>query len=349
MEQMIFILIWVATGFFAISLIAHMRFVLYIFKKKKEYQLSFGKIIGFLLYLFGQFMMNILFLYVTVRFKKIYAGGMAIVAFVITLFPIKQLQKILDDVVEKASVDEKYEYIVRKSEIEQKYYLLMKDYEDKLSKLRHEFMNQVQVAYHMIEKSDKNKIGTELLDELSEQIEATRVNTFCSNKMVNIILSMKQDEFLENRLKLETDVILSGEIRVEEMDLCTVIMSMLDEIIEIEAVRNVKVTNTKVTNRENIGEEENYGGKDSDWHYHKVSLDIRRKNGMIRIMTKQKAIEEQSDKQEIQKIIGYYRKIMKPVMDQYNGEMYVKDYKEIEAEENDELTIIVTIQEKLVG
>ena len=100
--------------------------------------------------------------------------------------------------IEKASVDEKYEYMVRKAEIGQKYYLMMKDYEDRLSQLRHEFMNQVQVAYGIIEKRENNKTGIAILDELSEQIESTRVNSFCSNKMVNIILSMKHDEMTEN-------------------------------------------------------------------------------------------------------------------------------------------------------
>ena len=64
-----------------------------IFDSIAKYHLKVGKVIGFWLFLLSQLMMNIILLYATLRYEKVYVGVMTIVALLITLFPIEQLKK----------------------------------------------------------------------------------------------------------------------------------------------------------------------------------------------------------------------------------------------------------------
>ncbi|MBQ3665359.1 MAG: hypothetical protein II919_04560 [Lachnospiraceae bacterium] len=117
-------------------------------------------------------------------------------------------------------------------------------------------------------------------------------------------------------MKLKTEVILAGEIGVEEMDLCTVIICMLDVLIELENIR-------KLVEKQNQEKE--------------VFFDIHRKNGLIRVMTKQLTINDSVRVEECKKVFNYYEMMMKPVVDKYNGQIYIR--------EDDWMTIIVTMQE----
>ncbi|MBQ3584655.1 MAG: hypothetical protein IJA27_08075, partial [Lachnospiraceae bacterium] len=261
MKIVLFILVVLG---FILSLGVYAIFVADSIKMMKRYKIEIRIMIGFWILILSLFSMNLVFMCASYILNKIYILLVALFEILISTLLIIPLKKMLYDLAEKTNIDEEYEFLVRKSETEQKYYLLMKDYETKLSELRHDFMNQVQVAYGIIENSDNKETGLELLDELSEKIQSTRIQSFCGNPMVNIILSMKQEEFQKYQLSLDTDVILSGNHKMKEMDLCTIIINLLDEMIEIKKIDACN------------GENEIKGG----------SLNLRYKNNMISVVTK---------------------------------------------------------------
>lgn len=327
---------------FLLCTAAYVVMVVYIVKNSRKYKVTAGKTAIFLTYLFSQVIIGVVFFYTAMDYREVPILTGAMIESGCAFMILLQLKKIYDDVLENVGVDEEYEHILRKSEIEKKYYKMMEEYENNLSKLRHEFINQVQVAYQVIEESEHRELGEEMLDKLSQQIEATRVNAFCNNRMVNIIISMKNSEFLEKGVRLHNHVILAGEIYIEEMDLCSVIMSVFDELIEIEELRR------------------SMGCGDTD---REVSMDIRRKNGMVRIMAKQDALNnagQEGLKQEsgknagqdelkkssgtreieesLQKIFDNYERIIRSIVEKYHGEIYTKAEKEI--------TILVTMKEE---
>ena len=296
MKIVLFILVVLG---FILSLGVYAIFVADSIKMMKRYKIEIRIMIGFWILILSLFSMNLVFMCASYILNKIYILLVALFEILISTLLIIPLKKMLYDLAEKTNIDEEYEFLVRKSETEQKYYLLMKDYETKLSELRHDFMNQVQVAYGIIENSDNKETGLELLDELSEKIQSTRIQSFCGNPMVNIILSMKQEEFQKYQLSLDTDVILSGNHKMKEMDLCTIIINLLDEMIEIKKIDACN------------GENEITGG----------SLNLRYKNNMISVVTKIYGAIEGDRQEKYKEVINKYTKYLKQMVSGYEGDV----------------------------
>lgn len=296
MKIVLFILVVLG---FILSLGVYAIFVADSIKMMKRYKIEIRIMIGFWILILSLFSMNLVFMCASYILNKIYILLVALFEILISTLLIIPLKKMLYDLAEKTNIDEEYEFLVRKSETEQKYYLLMKDYETKLSELRHDFMNQVQVAYGIIENSDNKETGLELLDELSEKIQSARIQSFCGNPMVNIILSMKQEEFQKYQLSLDTDVILSGNHKMKEMDLCTIIINLLDEMIEIKKIDACN------------GENEIKGG----------SLNLRYKNNMISVVTKIYGAIEGNRQEKYKEVINKYTKYLKQMVSGYEGDV----------------------------
>lgn len=297
--------------FFSMSLILNIISIIHIIRSQVRYKLRLLKVMGFYLYVISQFMMSTIFINVAYDVNKDVVTALCIVALVIIMLPIKALKKILDDIIEKEEVDEKYNTLLRKMETNEKHYLMLKDYEDELSRMRHDFMNQVNVAYSIIKNNPNKEAGLELLDSLSEKINSTRVNALCSNRMVNIVISMKQKELTSLGISLDTEIIIPGKNESVENDLSFVLINLLEEIIEIHKMN---------------------GGKDEKIT---VPLKISKKDGKINVVATYPHIHNK-DNIEYQKMLGYYKEYFYKIIEKHSGEIFYK--------EDDDLDIILTMQ-----
>lgn len=296
---------------FIISLIINVMSLIHIFKKSRQHKLKISKVMGFYLYVLSQFMMEVIFINVAYDVEKDLITALCILALIIIIMPIKALKRILDDIIEKEQVDEKYNALLRKMETNEKHYLMLKDYEDELSRLRHDFMNQVNVAYSVIKNSPNKEEGINLLDSLSEKIQSTRVNALCSNRMVNIVISMKQKELAEQGIKLDTEIIIPGKDESIENDLSFVLINLLEEVLEVHKI--------------NGGTGENKT----------VSLEIKKKDKkFIVILNYPKILDKENE--EYKKMLGYYKDYFIRIIEKHNGEFFYK--------EDDNLEIILTMQ-----
>lgn len=287
---------------FIISAGVSVGHIIYVFKQKKKYNLSTEKIVGFVLYSFSVFMMEVVFARLYIKVIDIATTFIIILCLILLVVPYLALNKMLREIIEKSSVDAEYEFLLRKSEADKKCYMLMKNYEERMSKLRHDFMNQIQVAHMVIEDSENREEGIKLLDALQEKINSTRINTFCSNKTVNIILSMKNKELKESAIDLETDIILGGKINIDEKDLCAIFINLLDEIISLADINK---------NKERL----------------KCYLKCRKGEGQI-VVSAGYPIKLSENGEESEKIIKNYDKYFSGIVGKYNGDVYYKNKNE---------------------
>ena len=102
-----------------------------------------------------------------------------------------------DRIIDKLSIEEEYEFLLKKEEIDKKYFEMMKEHEEHVARIRHDFINQVAVAGNMVADTDSSAVGYKLLDELREEVESTRTTVYCSNKMINIVVDVMHYQYAE--------------------------------------------------------------------------------------------------------------------------------------------------------
>lgn len=231
-----------------ISFAAGLIFCIYMNKSRKKQNIKGSKISGFYVYIMSMWVMNI-----SLLLKINELGGknqliLSIIPIVMSLL-LLYLKQVLVEIIAKESVDLEYEFLVRKRENDERYYNLMKEYVNRLSVMRHDFMHQIQLAYIMVENNNNSSKSIELLDGMSEELQATRPVMYCSNKMVNIILTMKIREMTKRNIKADMDIILPGTLNIEERIMCNIINGMIDECMEIKDLDESKECISKMSFR----------------------------------------------------------------------------------------------------
>ena len=145
---------------------------------------------------------------------------------------------------DKLSIEEEYEFLLKKEEIDKKYFEMMKEHEEHVARIRHDFINQVAVAGNMVADTDSSAVGYKLLDELREEVESTRTTVYCSNKMINIVVDVMHYQYAEKGIKLNADIVLPTILYLDEMKICSIIQTMLNEclsILSLAQMENPKV------------------------------------------------------------------------------------------------------------
>ena len=99
-----------------------------------------------------------------------------------------------------------------------------------VNQLRHDLNNQLQAAYYLLEKGESDAVRSQL-DLLKHSI-ADRVGPrFCSNLMVDAVLSEKADLCRQSGVQLEVSVALPREINIPNAHLCSIYSNLLDNAI----------------------------------------------------------------------------------------------------------------------
>ena len=153
----------------------------------KAYQckLQAGKTAEFLLYNIAQLIIAYVFFDISQKVNSriiLVSYGIAMLLIILSLVPLKI---IFDGVLEKISVDDEYEFLMRKEESDKRYFALMGKYQEELSKKRHDFDNQVELAYGAVRESENEEAGKRLLDELSKRIQSTKNVVYGKDFFVN--------------------------------------------------------------------------------------------------------------------------------------------------------------------
>lgn len=117
------------------------------------------------------------------------------------------------------------------SSMEYRYYELSLEKEKKLRQLRHDMANQIQIISSLLADGE-NQRAFALMQELREQYDRADSIVYCSNPVINIVLSNKKSEAekkgIESTVRVKSD--LAG-LPISDFDLSTVICNLLDNAI----------------------------------------------------------------------------------------------------------------------
>ncbi len=114
--------------------------------------------------------------------------------------------------------------------LEKQYYQSLWERQEEMSRIRHDFNNQLTAAMQMADagESDRSK---EMLCELKQHIAETG-NTWCDNAVINAVLSHKEQICQQAGVELTADISLTQTISVGQLELCSVLANLIDNAIE---------------------------------------------------------------------------------------------------------------------
>jgi len=115
-------------------------------------------------------------------------------------------------------------------ELEQLHYAGVEQRRQELTKIRHDFNNQLAAAHQLI-TTDKKDHAQKLLDELKQSIVDTEEYQYCQNAIVNAVIMEKQKECDATGIRLETDVTLDENCNITQTHLCSIFTNLLDNAI----------------------------------------------------------------------------------------------------------------------
>lgn len=112
-----------------------------------------------------------------------------------------------------------------------RYYEKINELQHEIMKYRHDFNNVLTTAMNLYTYPDTAEKGKEMLDELSRKNQSNKIPFYCANNIVNAILWDKSNAAKESGVTLNCDASLSNDIPVDDVDLCCLIVNMLDNAI----------------------------------------------------------------------------------------------------------------------
>ena len=112
-----------------------------------------------------------------------------------------------------------------------RYYEKINELQHEIMKYRHDFNNVLTTAMNLYTYPDTAEKGNEMLDELSRKNQSNKMPFYCANNIVNAILWDKSNTAKESGVTLDCDASLSNDIPVDDVDLCCLIVNMLDNAI----------------------------------------------------------------------------------------------------------------------
>lgn len=112
-----------------------------------------------------------------------------------------------------------------------RYYEKINELQHEIMKYRHDFNNVLTTAMNLYTYPDTAEKGKEMLDELSRKNQSNKMPFYCANNIVNAILWDKSNTAKESGVTLDCNVSLSNDIPVDDVDLCCLIVNMLDNAI----------------------------------------------------------------------------------------------------------------------
>lgn len=131
---------------------------------------------------------------------------------------------------EKAEIKRRLEEIERVNELEQAHYNAINQRKKEVDSIKREFENQLAVVYSMIEEGD-SATARSLLWQLKTDIAATKEYEYCTNPVVNAVLTEKAAVCRQKGIEIEIKVSMNAKSRIEPVHICSIYSNMLDNAI----------------------------------------------------------------------------------------------------------------------
>ncbi len=231
-----------ANVFYEIIYIPVMHIILFFWKKRRRWILNKSIYATFLFPVSQMLMMEILVYYITLQIattRRYYPEAIAIAMTGIILYIFADIflfQVILDDS-QKERLAVQLEMMNLQACRELEYYQYINEKIRESRKLRHDFGNQLQTVYCIIQNdtAPEQEFAVRVSKALEESGEQNFSAEFCENIIVNVILEEKARIAARQGISLHVSVALPEEIFVEKVDLCSVFSNLLDNAIHAAA------------------------------------------------------------------------------------------------------------------
>ena len=106
---------------------------------------------------------------------------------------------------------------------------MLEEKEQELLELNRNFEIQLQNIRRKMECGDTAK--TEM-DSLQKELDATRPEEYCQNKIVNAVMSEKVRQCKMKKIECNAELIVPGDLRMDPLHICSLFSNLLDNAIE---------------------------------------------------------------------------------------------------------------------
>lgn len=113
---------------------------------------------------------------------------------------------------------------------ERYYEKILKNYEY-ARRAKHDLKNHINIIRYFLETQDYNSLQ-EYLDRINKFIPDSKEIRICGNKIINAICVEKLSMCREKKIKVDFDIDISGDIKMELVTLCVVYGNLIDNAIE---------------------------------------------------------------------------------------------------------------------
>lgn len=116
-------------------------------------------------------------------------------------------------------------------ELERAHYQAVEARREELSRIRHDFNNQLAVIGHLIHKGEEED-ARQIISRLAADINHTRENDYCGIPVVDAVLTEKGNVCEQAGIRLETELDLPRDMEIEPLHLCSIFSNLLDNAIQ---------------------------------------------------------------------------------------------------------------------
>ena len=115
-------------------------------------------------------------------------------------------------------------------ELEHVHYQEIESKREEVAKIRHDINNQILAARHLISEGDTER-SEHMLEQLLEQVSATKEYPYCAVPIINAILNEKNRLCEQHQIELVTDLSFPSDLHVNDVMLCSLFSNLLDNAI----------------------------------------------------------------------------------------------------------------------
>lgn len=155
--------------------------------------------------------------------------GITVMGVVIDLL----LMYFMNGMEQKLEIEERLSVLYQQRQYELDYYQMTNHHIEEMRTVRHDFKNQIQTAYIMMEQGKSREKIEQLLGETSQWLEQSGMKGYCTNPVANALMTVKAAKALEQGILLEANCTVPEDLgTIEEIDLCSLLGNLLDNALE---------------------------------------------------------------------------------------------------------------------
>ena len=115
-------------------------------------------------------------------------------------------------------------------ELEHMHYREIENKREEIAKIRHDINNQILAARHLMMEGDMDR-SEHMLDQLLEQVSATKEYPYCAVPIINAILNEKSRLCEQYQIEFITSLSFPSDLHADDVMLCSLFSNLLDNAI----------------------------------------------------------------------------------------------------------------------